>query len=87
VSGFSMPYLSAVFKKEVGQTISAYILGLKIKTAQEMLLNSRRTSKNIAFLLNFSSQSYFIHCFKRVTGFTPRQFRQNNGCTELKGQG
>lgn len=76
VSGFSVPYLSAVFKKEVGQTISAYILDLKIKTAQEMLLTSRRTSKNIAFLLNFSSQSYFIHCFKRITGVTPRQFRE-----------
>jgi AraC-like DNA-binding protein len=79
VSGFSVPYLSTLFKKEVGQTITAYILALKVKTAQELLLNTRRTSKSIAYLLNFSSQSYFIRCFKRVAGMTPREYRRRMG--------
>jgi AraC-like DNA-binding protein len=74
--GLSAPYLASRFKNEVGQTITAYTLGLKIKTAENLLLTSRRTSKNIAFLLNFSSQSYFIRCFKRVTGMTPQAFRK-----------
>jgi len=76
VSGFSVPYLSAIFKKEVGENISKYLLRLKIKTAQEMLLNTKHSTKDIGFYLNFCSQSYFIRCFKKITGITPREFRQ-----------
>jgi AraC family transcriptional regulator len=76
VSGFSVPYLSVLFKKEVGENISTYLLHLKIKTAQDMLLNTKLSTKEIGFYLNFSSQSYFIRCFKGVTGVTPREFRK-----------
>jgi AraC family transcriptional regulator len=75
VSGFSVPYLSALFKKEVGESISEYLLSLKIKTAQEMLLNTKHSTKDIGFYLNFCSQSYFIRCFKKITGVTPQEFR------------
>ncbi len=76
ISGFSGPYLSALFKKEVGENIPAYILRLKVKAAQEMLLNTKRSPKDIAFIFNFSSQSYFIRCFKEITGVTPGEFRK-----------
>ncbi len=76
VSGLSAPYLSALFKKETGETISAYLLRLKIRAAQEMLLNTSLSPKEIGFYLNFSSQSYFIRCFKQLTGVTPREFRK-----------
>lgn len=76
ISGFSVPYLSALFRKEVGENIPAYVTRLKIKAAQEMLLNTKRSPKDIGFYLNFSSQSYFIRCFKQLTGVTPREFRQ-----------
>lgn len=76
VSGFSVPYLSALFKKEVGENISTYLLHLKIETAQVMLLNTKLSTKEIGFYLNFSSQSYFIRCFKQITGVTPRAFKQ-----------
>ena len=83
VSGFSVPYLSARFKKEVGENISTYLMGLKIKTAQEMLLNTKHTTKDIGFYLNFSSQSYFIRCFKCLTGVTPQEFRKKWGSKNL----
>jgi AraC family transcriptional regulator len=76
VSGLSSPYVSVLFKKEVGENISAYLLRLKIKAAQEMLLNTKRSTKDIGFYLNFSSQSYFIRCFKQISGVTPREFRK-----------
>ncbi len=72
----SEPYLSTLFKKEVGINISTYIQRQKIKTAKEMLLNSKSSPKDIGFYLNFSSQSYFINCFKRECGITPSQFRR-----------
>lgn len=76
VSGLSTPYISVLFKKEVGENFSTYLLGLKIKAAQDMLTNSKRSTKEIGFYLNFSSQSYFIRCFKLFTGVTPREYRQ-----------
>lgn len=76
VTGFSAPYLSLLFKKEVGENISTYMMRLKIKTAQDLLLNTNLSTKEIGFYLNFSSQSYFIRCFKQFTGVTPREFRQ-----------
>jgi YesN/AraC family two-component response regulator len=72
----SETYLSTLFKKEVGINISTYIIRQKIKTAQEMLLNTNRSAKDIGYFLNFSTQSYFINCFKRECGMTPRQFRR-----------
>ena len=75
-SCLSETYLSALFKKEVGVNITEYILLQKIKTAQEMLLSTKRAPKDIGFYLNFCSQSYFIRCFKRLSGVTPRQFRK-----------
>jgi AraC-like DNA-binding protein len=72
----SETYLSTLFKKEVGINISTYIMRQKIKTAQEMLLNTKLSAKDIGYYLNFSTQSYFINCFKRECGMTPRQFRR-----------
>jgi AraC family transcriptional regulator len=71
----SQTYLSTLFKKEVGENISTYIMRQKIKTAQEMLQTTNRSAKDIGYYLNFSTQSYFINCFKRQCGMTPRQFR------------
>jgi AraC-like DNA-binding protein len=71
----SESYLSTLFKKEVGVNIFTYIMQQKIKTAREMLLSTNRSAKDIGYYLNFSTQSYFINCFKRECGVTPRQFR------------
>ena len=42
-----------------------------------MLLQTDFSPKDIAYYLNFSSQSYFINCFKKLCGLTPRQYRKN----------
>lgn len=43
-----------------------------------MLLYSEMKPSDIAEYLNFSSQSYFIACFKEATAQTPRKFRQSH---------
>jgi AraC family transcriptional regulator len=75
-SCLSGPYLSALFKKEVGENLSTYIQRQKIKTAEEMLQRTKLSAKDIGYYLNFSSQSYFIACFKKFSGMTPRKYRQ-----------
>lgn len=69
-------YLSALFHKETGVTLSAYILRRRLEAAQNMLKYSDFTYAQIAAFLAFSTQSYFIRQFKRELGMTPREYRQ-----------
>lgn len=74
----SPSYLSYLFKKETGQNVKEYILHKKLKAAEDLLLHSDMGYADIAEYFNFSSQSYFIACFKKATGQTPRQYRQSH---------
>ena len=71
-------YLSTLFKKETGKTISEYILVQKIDTAKNMLKYSDYTYSEIASILAFSSQSHFSNQFKKLTGQTPKVYRDTN---------
>ena len=67
-------YLSRLFKKEVGISISEYIRKQKIDTAKNMLLYSDYKPGQIAQILAFPSQSYFTEIFKEYTGTTPKEY-------------
>lgn len=71
----SPSYLSRMFHREQGITITDYVAQEKIRTAQNMLLTTDLSYENIAYELGFSSQSYFGAVFKRLTGVTPREYR------------
>lgn len=68
-------YLSRLFKKEVGLSVSDYIRSQKIETAKNMLAYSDYTAAEIASVLAFPSQSYFSEVFRKATGMTPLQCR------------
>lgn len=73
--GLNRSYLSTLFKKETGQTLSQYILLKRIEAAQNMLRFSDYSYAEIAASLAFSSQSHFIRVFRAQTGYTPKEFR------------
>ena len=74
----SPAYLSKLFHKEVGMTVSEYIMKKRIEAAQNMLKFSDHSCLDISNYLCFSSESHFIQAFKKVTGCTPKQYRTNN---------
>lgn len=76
--GISSSYLSRLFKKETGISISQYIQTCKIETAQNMLIYSEHSLAQISTTLAFSSQSYFNEVFKKNTGLTPLEYRSMN---------
>lgn len=71
-------YLSALFHKETGQTISSYIEKKKIEEATSLLKHSKYTTSEIANHLSFHSHSYFISVFKKNTGMTPKEYRNTH---------
>jgi AraC-like DNA-binding protein len=48
---------------------------LKIHKAKELLTNTNKSVKEIAFELNFESNFYFSKLFKEKVGLTPGEFR------------
>ncbi len=69
-------YLSSLFSKETGMSINQYIIVEKIKSASHMLTSSEMTYSEIAEYYGFSSQSHFVNCFKKETGYTPMNYRK-----------
>lgn len=68
-------YLSTLFKKETGLSVSDYILKRRMEAAKNMLQYSDYTYGDISVILAFSSQSHFIQVFKKQTGLTPKEYR------------
>lgn len=73
--GLNRSYLSTLFKKETGKSVSGYILSKRMEAAQNMLKFSDYSYAEIASILAFSSQSHFTRVFRTQTGYTPKQFR------------
>lgn len=71
-------YLSKIFKKETGMTITDYITKKKIETAKNLLTYSDLSASEIAPLLAFPSQSYFTEVFRKTVGVTPVKYRREN---------
>lgn len=76
--GLTPQYLSRLFRQETGTTVSDFIMARRIQAAENMLKYSELSSIDIGNYLSFSSHSHFIASFKRLTGMTPKQYRERN---------
>lgn len=75
VFSISISYFTAIFKAGTGTTFVDYLTQVRIGKAKELLtLTAKRTSE-IAAEVGFADPHYFSITFKRITGFTPREYR------------
>lgn len=74
--GLSAPYLSKLFHREVGVTVSQYISQKRIEAAENLLKYSDYSCIDISNYLCFNSESYFIQVFKSYTKLTPKEYRE-----------
>lgn len=81
IAALNSSYLSFLFKKEVGISVSEYIQRAKIDEAKSLMTYTRHSLSEISTLLNFHDQSHFTKVFKKHTGVSPKQFK--NGCVEF----
>lgn len=72
----SAGYLSAVFKKETGKTVTQYITEERIKQAKHLLTTTRLQVQTVALHCGIVDVQYFSKIFKKATGKTPKEYRE-----------
>lgn len=78
ISGLSKDYLSQLFKKTTGVTITGYIADKRLSSAKQ-LLDRDVSISDTAYALGFCSESYFISCFKKKYNITPKEYTKSKG--------
>ncbi len=69
-------YLSNLFSSVENNTIEQFFILQKIERIKEWLVYDELTLNEMAFRLGYSSAAHLSSQFKKVTGFTPGQFRK-----------
>lgn len=72
----SLGYLSNVFKKETGKTLSEYIRQKRINYAKHLMNTTNLQIQTIALHCGIMDLQYFSKIFKRQTGKTPTEYKQ-----------
>ncbi|MCM1122670.1 MAG: response regulator [Eubacterium sp.] len=68
-------YFSRMFKQETGKNLMLYITDKRIEKAKEIMRQSELSMAEIAFMVGYDDYTYFSKVFKKVTGVSPREYR------------
>jgi AraC-like DNA-binding protein len=72
---YDYTYLSNTFTKVAGISITQFIILHKIEKAKELMLYDELSLSQIAYVLHYSSNAHLTNQFKKITGYTPSQFK------------
>ncbi len=67
-------YMGNVFKKIMGQSIVQYITSLRMEKAKELLTSKEYKIIQVAEIVGYSDVFYFSKKFKKIYGFSPRDY-------------
>lgn len=73
----SSSYLSLIFKKDCNIGFSEYANLMKINKAKELLTKENYKVYEVADILGFESAFYFSKVFKKITGYSPKDYLNN----------
>ena len=69
-------YLSALLKKDTGETFKELLTKKRIETAKELLMDTNMKVREISEKCGYNDQHYFSYCFKKYTGVSPNSCRR-----------
>ena len=78
-TGFSKFYFSRMFKQQMGVSFSEYLRQRRIAMAEDLLIHTRRSIRDIALSAGFGSIATFNRVFREVRGCTPTRYREIYG--------
>ena len=73
---YTRSYLFRQFKSVTGKSIMSYFTELKIKEAKRLLRDTEMSVTAISEELAFDTANYFTKTFKRLTGYTPLEYKK-----------
>lgn len=72
-------YLSSLFHKETGLTITDFVNERRVKTAKKLLKTTNLQVQTIAQHCGVDDLQYFSKIFKKAVGKTPKAYRRDGG--------
>lgn len=76
---YNSQYLSTLFKKHQGISITGFINKCRLEISKGLLCDSMMSVKKIAYTCGFSDEKYFMRLFKKSEGITPLEYRNAFG--------
>ena len=71
-------YFSKLFKEEIGENFIDYLTSLRIHNAKELLRRPVLSIREAGLQSGYADPNYFSRIFKKQTGMTPREYREQN---------
>ncbi|MBQ8830423.1 MAG: helix-turn-helix domain-containing protein [Oscillospiraceae bacterium] len=71
-------YLSTLFHKETGKTITEFVNEKRMELASRLLRTTQLQIQTVAQHCGMSDVNYFSKIFKKFHGVTPKQYREEN---------
>ena len=73
---YSMAYLSHIFHKKRGKTLSEYITEVRMEKANELLVDTSWSIQEIGERVGYRNSNYFSRKYKKRFGITPTEYAQ-----------
>lgn len=82
ITNYSYGYISTVFKKTTGKTLSDYLQNKKIQAAKQLIKENKLKLCEISELLGYDSYFSFSRIFKKVCGVSPKTYQSSINCAD-----
>jgi AraC-like DNA-binding protein len=82
-AGINTTKLTYGFKQVFGMTVHEYLVHLRMKRAETLLLLTDKDVKTIALMTGYKTKSSFTVAFKKQHGIAPHQWREKNSMITL----
>jgi AraC family transcriptional regulator len=76
VAQLSTSHFCRAFRQTFGETPFAYIMGRRIRRAQDLMLTSRAPLSQVALECGMYDQAHFCRVFRRIVGINPNAWRR-----------
>jgi YesN/AraC family two-component response regulator len=73
--GVEHSYFSRIFHQQTGENLILYITKKRINKAIDYIQRSNENLTEIAFIVGYDDYAYFSRVFRKITGKSPREYR------------
>ncbi len=82
-TNLSYHYFSKFFKDSTGKSFVEYLTELRVDKSKGLLRETNDSIKEICYKIGYSDPNYYCKIFKKVTGMTPTEYRDNQKTDEV----